>query len=55
MCAKSYRKSNFWRHYQHFFVSFLLFLSILSYLCNRKSLEKVAEQNKKSLEKRAWI
>ena len=53
MCAKSYRKSNFWRHYQHFFVSFLLFLSILSYLCNRKSLEKVAEQNKKSLEKRA--
>ena len=33
MCAKSYRKSNFWRHYQHFFVSFLLFLSILSYLC----------------------
>ena len=22
MCAKSYRKSNFWRHYQHFFVSF---------------------------------
>lgn len=34
---------------------FLLFLRILSYLCNRKSLEKVAEQNKKSLEKRARI
>lgn len=30
------------------------FYNIL-YLCKRKSLEKVAEQNKKSLEKRAWF
>jgi hypothetical protein len=30
----------------------LTFYDIL-YLCNQKSLEKVAEQNKKSLEKRA--
>ena len=28
------------------------FLSILSYLCKRKSFEKVADRNKKSLEKR---
>ena len=31
------------------------FLSILFYLCNRKTLGKVAGLSKKSLEKRAWF
>lgn len=31
------------------------FLSILFYLCNRKSLGKVAGLSKKSIEKRAWF